>query len=76
MSKNEAVPKKRRVNLPTQAQIPFVKDVDADFSALRSKSEENIKEGVDESKRWVREDCSFFVTRHQQMKSRKLSQSL
>ena len=50
MSKNEAVPKKRRVNLPTQAQIPFVKDVDADFSALRSKSEENIKEGVDESK--------------------------
>ena len=69
-------PKKRKVSLPDQVQMSFLKETDTDFSALHAKLEANIKDEMDEGKRRVREDCSFVSSKHQQMKSRLLHRLL
>ena len=57
-------------------QMLFVKAPETDYSALCSKLEASVKEGMDEEKRRVCEDCSFVITSHQRCKSRILSRLL
>ena len=72
ISKDEEEPKKRKVHLPDQVQMSFLKEIDADFGDLYYTLESNIKDGIDEDKRRVCEDFSFVTTKHQQTKSRLL----
>ena len=50
-----------------------MKETDAEFGALCSKLEEDIKDNMDEDKLRAYEDCSFVTTKHAQMKSRLLN---
>ena len=49
--------------------MSFLKETDADFGALSSKLESNIKDGIDEDNHRLHEDFSFVATNHHQIKS-------
>ena len=51
--------KKVRVNLPDPVQMSFMKEVDIDFGNLYAKLDTNIKQGMDEEKLRMYENCSF-----------------
>ena len=74
--KVEAKPKRRKINMPDQVQMSFVKTTDADYCALHAKLEANVKKGMDEEKLRLCEDCAFVTTSHQRTKSRQLSRLL
>ena len=54
--------KKVRFNLPDPVQMSFMKEVDIDFGNLYAKLDANIKQGMDEEKLRMHENCSFVTT--------------